>query len=72
MGTTYSNCQVRTDSPEAVIAALTSLLKEPAYVSPAVNGWVGVYPEGTRTDLDKLAKQLSKCRVSCHYEQQVG
>ena len=64
MGTTYSNCQVRTDSPEAVIAALTSLLKEPAYVSPAVNGWVGVYPEGTRTDLDKLAKQLSK-QLSC-------
>lgn len=59
MGTTYSNCQVRTDSQEAVVAALTGLLKEPAYVAPAVNGWVGVYPEGKRTDLDKLAKQLS-------------
>ncbi len=59
MGTTYSNCQVRTDSQEAVVAALTGLLKEPAYVSPAVNGWVGVYPEGGATNPDELAKQLS-------------
>ena len=64
MGTTNSNCQVRTDSPKAVIAALTGLLREPAYVSPSAGGWVGVYPEGTRTDLDKLAKQLSK-QLSC-------
>ena len=64
MGTFYSNCQVRSESQEAVIAVLTKLLKEPAYVSPSVGGWVGVYPEGTRTDLDKLAKALSK-QLSC-------
>jgi hypothetical protein len=52
MGTTYSNCQVRSDSQEAVVAALRGLLKEPAYVAAAVNGWVGVYPEGVRTDPD--------------------
>lgn len=64
MGTTYSNCQVRSESQDAVADALKPLLKEPAYVSPSVGGWVGVYPEGTRTDLDKLAKQLSK-QLSC-------
>jgi hypothetical protein len=64
MGTTYSNCQVRTDSQEAVITALTGLLKEPAYVAPAVNGWVGVYPEAKRTDPDNLAKKLS-AKLSC-------
>jgi hypothetical protein len=60
MGTTYSNCQVRTDSQEAVVAALTGLLKESAYVAPAVNGWVGVYPEGGMTNPKGLAKQLSE------------
>lgn len=64
MGTSYANCQVRSDSQEAVISALRGLLQEPAYVAPAVGGWVGVYPEGTRTDPDKLAKQLSK-QLSC-------
>ncbi len=59
MGTTYLNCQVRTDSQEAVVAALTGLLKEPAYVAPAVSGWVGVYPEGGATNPEELAKQLS-------------
>ena len=42
MGTFYSNCQVRSDSQAAVVAALTRLLNEPAYVAPAVKGWVGV------------------------------
>ena len=46
MGTTYSNIQVRIGSQDAVVSALTPLLEEPAYVSPSVNGWVGVYPEG--------------------------
>ena len=64
MGTFFSNCQVQSDSQVAVADALTMLLKEPAYVSPSVGGWVGVYPEGTRTDLAKLAKQLSK-QLSC-------
>ena len=64
MGTFFSNCQVHSDSQEAVVAASVKILKEPAYVSPSVGGWVGVYPEGTRTDLDKLAKQLSK-QLSC-------
>jgi hypothetical protein len=64
MGTTYSNCQVRSDSQEAVVAALTGLLKEPAYVAPAVNDWVGVYPECKRTDPDNLAKKLS-AKLSC-------
>ena len=59
MGTTYSNCQVRSDSQEAVVEALRGLLKEPAYVAPAVNGWVGVYPEGYDDVADKLAKKLS-------------
>ncbi len=60
MGTTYSNCQVRHNSQDAVADALKLLLKEPAYVSPSVGGWVGIYPEGHRTGLDKIAKQLSK------------
>ncbi len=64
MGTTYSNCQVRTDSQEAVIAALTGLLKEPAYIAPAVNGWVGVYPEGDSGVAEPLAKKLS-AKLSC-------
>lgn len=64
MGTTYSNCQVRTDSQEAVVAALTGLLKEPAYVAPAVNGWVGVYPEGYSDAAERLAKKLST-KLSC-------
>ena len=64
MGTFFSNCQVQSDSQDAVADALTILLKEPAYVSPSAGGWVGVYPEGTRTDLYKLAKQLSK-QLSC-------
>lgn len=64
MGTFYSNCQVWSDSQEAVVAALTHLLNEPAYVAPAVKGWVGVYPEGSRTDSAKLAKRLSS-RLTC-------
>lgn len=64
MGTFYSNCQVRSNSQDAVVEALTRLLKEPAYVSPTVNGWVGVYPEGGYTDPDELAKQLSE-RITC-------
>ncbi|MGI4788242.1 MAG: hypothetical protein ACRYFS_05270 [Janthinobacterium lividum] len=59
MGTTYSNCQVRSDSQDAVADALKPLLNEPAYISPSVGGWVGVYPEGGATDPDELAKQLS-------------
>ncbi len=64
MGTTYSNCQVRSDSQDAVADALTKLLKEPAYISPSVGGWVGVYPEGGTTDPEELAKQLS-ASLSC-------
>lgn len=64
MGTTFSSIQIRSISQESVVQGLMGLLKEPAYVSPSVGGWVGVYPEGTRTDLDKLAKQLSK-QLSC-------
>ena len=64
MGTTYSNIQVRIGSQDAVISTLTPLLKEPAYVSPSVNGWVGVYPEGGATDTDELAKSLS-ASLSC-------
>ena len=64
MGTFYSNCQVRSDSQKAVVEALRGLLKEPAYVAPAVGGWVGVYPKGGSTDPDKLAKQLS-ARLAC-------
>ena len=64
MGTTYSNCQVRADSQEAVVAVLTGLLKEPAYVAPAVGGWVGVYPEGDGDTADKLAKKLS-AKLAC-------
>lgn len=64
MGTFYSNCQVRCDSQEAVVEALTRLLKESAYIAPAVNNWVGVYPEGSRTDPAKLAKQLS-AQLAC-------
>ena len=64
MGTTYSNCQVRHDSQDAVAEALKPLLKEPAYVAPAVGGWVGVYPEGGTTDPEELAKQLS-ASLSC-------
>ncbi len=64
MGTTYSNCQVRSDSQESVVAALTGLLKEPAYVAPAVNGWVGAYPEGDGDAAERLAKKLS-AKLSC-------
>ena len=65
MGTTYSNCQVRSDSQDAVAEALTPLLKEPAYVSPSVGGWVGVYPEGDNADVtEKLAKKLS-AKLAC-------
>lgn len=60
MGTFYSNCQVHSASQEAVIKALTSVLKEPAYVATAVNGWVGVYPEGGSTDPDKLGQEVSE------------
>ena len=62
MGTFFSNCQVQSASQEAVIAVLTKLLKEPAYVSPSVGGWVGVYPEDGATDL--LAEFLS-ASLSC-------
>lgn len=62
MGTTYSNCQVRSDSQDAVADALKPLLKEPAYVSPSVGGWVSVYPDyGTA---DSLAESLS-AGLSC-------
>lgn len=64
MGTTYSNCQVHTDSQEAVVAALTGLLRTPAYIAPAVNGWVGVYPEGDSDAAETLAKKLS-AKLSC-------
>lgn len=64
MGTTYSNCQVRSDSQEAAVAALTGPLKEPAYVAPAINGWVGVYPEGYSDAAEGLAKKLS-AKLSC-------
>ena len=64
MGTTYSNCQVRSASQDAVADALKPLLKEPAYVSPSVGGWVGVYPEGGAMDTDTLAGSLS-ARLSC-------
>ncbi len=62
MGTTYSNCQVRSGLQDAVADALTPLLQEPAYVSPSVGGWVGVYPEGGATDA--LAESLS-VKLSC-------
>ncbi len=62
MGTTYSNCQICSDSQDAVADALKPLLKEPAYVSPSVGGWVGVYPEGGATDT--LAEILS-AELSC-------
>lgn len=64
MGTTYSNCQVRSESQETVVEALTRLLKEPAYVAPVVNGWVGVYHESDGMAQDRLAKRLS-ARLSC-------
>ena len=64
MGTTYSNCQVRSESQETIVEALTRLLEEPAYVAPAVNGWVGVYPKCGRTDPDELARQLS-AQLAC-------
>lgn len=58
MGATFSSIQVRADSQEAVVESLTGLLKEPSYVSPAVGGWVGVYPEGAEAT-DALAVGLS-------------
>ena len=58
MGATFSSIQVRSDSQEAVIESLSGLLKEPTYVSPAVGGWVGVYPEGAEAT-DALAVGLS-------------
>ena len=64
MGTTYSNCQIRSNSQDAVADALKPLLKEPAYVSPPVGGWVGVYPEGDADAADKLAKKLS-AKLAC-------
>ena len=59
MGTTYTNLQVKTEAQDAVVEALMHPLKEPAYVSPSVGGWVGVYPEGRITDITELARQLS-------------
>ena len=59
MGTTYSNCQIRSGSQEAVVTALGGLLKESAYVAPAVNGWVGVYLKGGCTDFAEFAEQVS-------------
>ena len=64
MGTTYSNCQVRSDSQDAVANALKLLLKEPAYISPSVGGWVGVYPDGDADKADKLAQRLS-AKLAC-------
>ncbi len=59
MGATFSSIQVRAGSQEAVIEGLNGLLKEPTYVSPAVGGWVGVYPEGAEAT-DTLAAALSR------------
>lgn len=71
MGSTYSNCQVRGSSQEAVVTALRGLLKEPAYVSPSVGGWVGVYPEGGSTDSDVLAERLSERLAASVFSWQV-
>lgn len=62
MGATFSSIQVRVASQEAVIEGLRGSLEEPAYVSPPVGGWVGVYPEGAM-GTDALAAELS-CRLS--------
>ncbi len=59
MGATFSSIQVRSASQEAVVQGVIGLLKEPAYISPSVGGWVGVYPEGGTTDPDTLADALS-------------
>lgn len=59
MGATFSSIQVRVASQEAVIEGLRGSLEEPAYVSPPVGGWVGVYPEGAKAT-DTLAAELSR------------
>lgn len=48
MGAFYGSIQVRNHEPEAVIAAVEKVASSRGVrclVSPALNGWVGVYPE---------------------------
>src|ERR1700739_2798895 len=64
MGTSFTNCQVRSTAANAVATALAPLLKSRAYISRASGGWVTVYDEATESQdsklLIKLAKELSK------------
>ena len=64
MGASFTNCQVRSDDANAVVAVLTPLLKTRGYVSPPYGGWVTVYDEATESQdtelLIALAQKLSK------------
>jgi len=64
VGAFFTNLQVRSGDAAAVAAALEPLLTSGlAWVGPAVNGWVAVYPESTEKqgprEMESLASALS-------------
>jgi hypothetical protein len=65
MGSFYTNVQVKSDEPEAVMSAVEGCGALPAYVSrKAHNGWTSVYPKATESQdgavLADIASKLSQ------------
>ena len=63
MGSSFTNCQVRSNSAAAVRDALAGLVESRAYVSPPKNGWVTVYDEAAELQGDvicRIAGSLSR------------
>ena len=59
MGSFFTNLQIHNASAKAVSAALSKLVDSRAYVSPAFNGWVTVYPEATEGQNDKTIRAIA-------------
>jgi hypothetical protein len=59
MGAFFTNLQVRNVTTRAVCEALPTVTDSRAYVSPAHNGWITVYPESTEDQNDQTIRDLA-------------
>jgi WD40 repeat protein len=64
MGGFYGSVQVRSDDRPAVLAAVKLLSRggQKFLVGPELNGWIGIYPEGSGQDLSIGAQLAPKLR----------
>lgn len=59
MGSFITNFQVRSESSDAVLKAMTPLCKARAYVSPPGNGWVTVFDEKCDEQDDAVIRKVA-------------